>query len=464
MLFNSLVFVAFFGVVYSAYRCLPHRGQNWLLLAASWFFYGWWNWRFLGLLILTTFIDWSVGRALDRPGQSERVRRAWIALSIVVNLAILATFKYFGFFSSELNRFLTEQGIRWAIPFPDLVLPVGLSFYTFQSMAYTIDVYRRDVPATKSFWQFALFVSFFPQLVAGPIERSGHLIPQLERPRRVTSLQMAEGTQLMLWGYFKKLFIADNMAALVSRIFAQDGPDAWSVMIGAWAFCWQIYGDFSGYSDIARGLGKWMGIELSVNFRLPFFASSPRDLWRRWHISLSQWLRDYLYIPLGGDRKGVRRTYVNLLATMALGGLWHGANWTFIVWGMYHGLALAVQRALPTFSLPRAARPLAILATFQFTALGFLIFRATSMTQVGTMLGTFLHPGLPNFVAGERFAQMVVIAAPLFLVEAVQYGLDDADWLLRIPRPLQAVLSAALFLVTVFLGSSFDVQFLYFQF
>ncbi len=464
MLFNSLVFVAFFGVVYSAYRLLPHRGQNVLLLVASWFFYGWWNWRFLGLLILTTFIDWSVGLALDRQGQSERGRRVWVTLSVIVNLGILATFKYFGFFAAEVNASLAAHGIRWLIPFPDLVLPVGLSFYTFQSMAYTIDVYRRDVRATRSFWQFALFVSFFPQLVAGPIERSGHLIPQLEQPRRVTSVQLAEGTQLILWGFFKKLFVADNMAALVSRIFEQNGPDCWSVLVGAWAFCWQIYGDFSGYSDIARGLGKWMGIELSVNFRLPFFASSPRDLWRRWHISLSQWLRDYLYVPLGGDRKGRGRTYVNLLTTMALGGLWHGANWTFIVWGVYHGAALAVQRALPTFSLPRVARPLAIIATFQFTALGFLIFRADSMTQVKTMVSTFLHVVPPGAVAIERLGQMLVIITPLLLVEGVQYVRDDPDWLLRIPRPIQAVLCAALFLATVFLGSSFDVQFIYFQF
>jgi alginate O-acetyltransferase complex protein AlgI len=463
LLFNSLAFVAFFAVVYPLYRALPHRGQNRLLLVASWFFYGWWDVRFLGLLLFTTVVDWAIGLRIE--GTSEpAARRRWLITSVVVNLGVLATFKYFGFFAHELEVALQGLGLPLVVPFPELVLPVGLSFYTFQSMAYTIDVYRRDVPAVRRLADFALFVSFFPQLVAGPIERARDLIPQLQAPRRVDRDRMAEGTWLILWGFFKKLFVADNAATLVTRVFDDPAPSAGLVLLGAYAFCWQIYGDFSGYSDIARGLGKWMGIELSVNFRTPFFASSPRDLWRRWHITLSQWLRDYLYIPLGGNRGGRARTTAALVTTMALGGLWHGANWTYLVWGLYHGAALALQRMLPPLPSSRIVRAVAIVAMFHFTALGFLVFRAASMTQAWTMLGAFLRPTTPGDAEAILLGQLVVIVAPLLLVDAVQYLRGEEGWMFRLPRPAQAVLSAAVFLAVVFLGASFESQFIYFQF
>ncbi|MCB9791373.1 MAG: MBOAT family protein [Alphaproteobacteria bacterium] len=468
MLFNSTVFPLFFAVVYLLYRGLGRlperpglRAQNLLLLAASYFFYAWWDWRFLGLIVLSTAVDFLCGLGLSRPG----LQRRWplVLLSVLVNLGILATFKYAGFFVVEANRLLELSGLPHRYPAMEVLLPVGLSFYTFQSMAYTIDVYRRDTEATKDPVDFALFVSFFPQLVAGPIERSARLLPQLQRPRAITPQQLAEGGHLILWGFFKKLFVADNLAVIVDAVFAPGGsPSGPLVLIGAYAFTWQIYCDFSGYTDIARGLAKWLGIELSVNFRLPFFATSPQDIWRRWHVSLSQWLRDYLYIPLGGNRKGPWRTQANLLITMVLGGLWHGAAWTFIAWGAYHGLALAIQRALPPFRLPKLA---ATVLTFHFTALGFLIFRARDMAQVRSMLTAFLTDFSPD--PDDRYAltQLVVlIAVPLAVELAEHLKGDDLDWIMRWPRWAQALAAAGMLYAIVVLGASAGQRFIYFQF
>lgn len=465
MLFNSLVFVAFFAVVYPLYRLLPFRPQQALLLVASWVFYGWWDPRFLALLVGTSTVDWAIGLAIAGAA-TPRARRRWLLISVVTNLGVLGLFKYFGFFAGEAVAALEALGLGpAAVRLPEIVLPVGLSFYTFQSMAYTIDVYRGDVPAERSWARFALFVAFFPQLVAGPIERAKDLLPQLSAPRRVDPTAMAEGTFLILWGYFKKLFVADNAAALVAQAFDAPSPSFGLVLVGVYAFTFQIYGDFSGYSDIARGVAKWLGVELTVNFRAPLFATGPQDLWRRWHVSLGRWLRDYLYVPLGGSRLGPARTGLNLMVTMLLGGLWHGANWTFLAWGAWHGAGLALERAaralLPALRMPR---PVATLLTFHFTVLGFLLFRAESFGHAGRLLSTLAHPvafGQPEHVAGR---QLLVLVAPLLLAEAVGVWRGDPGWLLRLPRPVQALAAAALFLATVFLGASFHVRFIYFQF
>jgi len=466
MLFNSLVFVLFFAVVYSAYRALPHRGQNALLLLASWFFYAWWDWRFLSLLLLSTAVDWAVGRAL---ATATRHRRLLLLASIVVNLGILGTFKYLGFFTVQANALLEAVGVHSALPVLHLVLPVGLSFYTFQSMAYTIDVYRGRLAPTRSFWLFALFVSFFPQLVAGPIERSTALLPQLERPRTVSREQLALGAQLVLLGYFKKVFVADNLGVIVSQVFDSGQPThGLAVLLAGYAFTWQIYGDFSGYTDVARGLARWMGIELSLNFNLPFFATGPRDLWRRWHISLSQWLRDYLYIPLGGSRHGSARTHLNLVATMVLGGLWHGASWTFVVWGAVHGLALVIQRLLqgllPPWPSGRLGRLLAIVLTFHFTAFCFLIFRAHDLHQVGYLLQNVGYSLRPQPGDLDTARQLAAVVGPLFALELAQYLSGDLQLLARLPRPVQAGLVMAATLVIVILGASYGRRFIYFQF
>ncbi len=464
MLFNSLVFPLFFAVVYLLLRLLPGRGRKPLLLAASYAFYAYWDWRFLSLILLSTAVDYLCGRMLER---SDGGRRRWVVASVLVNLSILGTFKYLGFFVGEFAALLGQLGLPASLPVLKLVLPVGLSFYTFQSMGYTIDVHRGKLKACRNPLDFALFVAFFPQLVAGPIERAGRLLPQLQRPRQITRSDMAEGAQLVLWGYFKKLFVADNLAGLVQRVFEGEpgATSGWLVLLAAYAFSWQLYCDFSGYTDIARGLARMMGVELTINFRLPFFASGPRDLWRRWHVSLSGWLRDYLYIPLGGNRRGRLRSHVAMMVTMVLGGLWHGASWTFAIWGLYHGLALLAQRLAPAWRSGPATRVLAIVAMFHVTVFGFLIFRAHDLAHVVSLLTTLLTSFAPRAGDGAALIQLcALVAVPLF-VEIVQYlrG-EDLNLLIRLPAPAQAALSTALILAIVVLGSTHGQKFIYFQF
>ena len=461
MLFNSPVFPLFFAVVYLVYRLVPHRAQNALLLAASYFFYAWWDWRFCGLILLSTVVDYFCAHRIGAGGG-----RRFVALSVGTNLLILGVFKYLGWLVDETSLFLIYWGFTETRPVLDILLPVGLSFYTFQSMAYTIDVHRGKARPTDSFLNFALFVSFFPQLVAGPIERFTKLMPQFENERTISARQTAEGAWLILWGYFKKLFVADNLAILVNAVYAEDAdPSGAMVLIAFYAFTWQIYCDFSGYTDIARGLAKLLGIELSINFNLPFFAKSPREFWRRWHISLSEWLRDYLYISLGGSRSGTFRTQVNLALTMLLGGLWHGANWVFVVWGAYHGLALAIQRNFKQRSLGKVASFFAIVATFQFTVLGFAIFRAQSMGQFVGLVGTLVSDFHVAPDDAYAFIQLAALIAIPLLTQIVMYlrG-DDLDLLWKLPWPVQGVLAVVLFTAIAVLGSTYGQQFIYFQF
>ena len=463
MLFNAPIFPLFFVIVYLLYRLSGHRAQNILLLVASYFFYAWWDWRFLSLIALSTAVDYLCAQQLSRGPP----HRKWVWLSVVVNLGILGTFKYLGWFLNEAVNALNWWGLDASPVALELVLPVGLSFYTFQSMAYTIDVYRGKVEAVRNPLDFALFVSFFPQLVAGPIERAKRLLPQIQAPRILKSEQLAEGGWLIVWGFFKKLFVADNLAVIVAQVFDEQPTSGVHVLIGMYAFTWQIYCDFSGYTDIARGISKLMGFELSINFRLPFFAKSPREIWRRWHISLSQWLRDYLYIPLGGNKKGPKRNAVNLMLTMLLGGLWHGANWTFIVWGAWHGVALAIQRVLPSpkAALKGAAAFLAIVATFHFMAYGFLIFRAHDMAQVGELTGRMFTDLVTRPSDLYALTQLLVLISLPLALEIAQYRRDsDLDLVLRWPRPVQGLCVVLCVLCVVVLGSTYGQQFIYFQF
>ncbi len=302
MVFNSLQFVWFFIVVYCAYRLLPHRGQNWLLLVASYYFYAAWDWRFLGLLIASTLVDFTCARALARTTAPGR-RRALLILSLGFNLTLLGFFKYFNFFADSLHDVFGALG--WNLDFVTLriLLPVGISFYTFVTMSYVIDVYRREIPATRDLLDFAVFVAFFPHLVAGPILRASNLLSQIDSPRRITTEQMRDGAWLIAWGYFQKIYVADNLAGLVNGVFDPGAPQSGvNILLGVYAFAFQIYGDFAGYTNIARGTSKLMGIELIENFRFPYLVRTPQAFWRNWHISLSTWLRDYLYIPLGGSR------------------------------------------------------------------------------------------------------------------------------------------------------------------
>ena len=345
MVFNSLHFVWFFVAFYGAYRVLPHRAQNWLLLIASYYFYAAWDWRFLGLLVASTLVDFTCARLLSR-ASTPRARRALLIVSLGFNLTLLGFFKYFNFFADSLHNLFAVLGWQVDVFTLRVLLPVGISFYTFVTMSYVIDVYRREIPATRDLLDFAVFVAFFPHLVAGPILRASTLLSQIDSPRRITREQLRDGAWLIAWGYFQKVFVADNLAGLANAAFDPAVPHTGvNVLLGVYAFAFQIYGDFAGYSNIARGTSKLMGIELIENFRFPYLVRTPQAFWRNWHISLSTWLRDYLYIPLGGSRGSEWQTRRNLFLTMVLGGLWHGAAWTFVVWGIYHGVLLIAYRA-----------------------------------------------------------------------------------------------------------------------
>ncbi len=469
MLFNSLDFALFFLVVFAAYAALPLRAQNRLLLVASYFFYGCWDWRFLSLIALSTAVDFTVARGLDR-SEDPRRRKALLFVSMAINLGVLGFFKYFDFFVGSAEALARTCGFDPPNLRLGLVLPVGISFYTFQSMSYTIDVYRRQLKPARHFLDYALFVSLFTQLVAGPIERAAHLLGQVMQPRKITWNGLQTGAWLFFWGLFKKVVIGDNVAAWADQVFS--GSVAWStgsVVLGVYAFALQIYCDFSAYSDMARGLGSCLGFDIMINFRNPYFARDPSDFWRRWHISLSSWLRDYLYIPLGGNRRGPRRTYFNLMATMVLGGLWHGAAWTFVVWGLFHGLLLAVHH-LVRGKKAHAAPPTAFgtawrrLAMFHAACFGWLLFRAESLRDVGSMLVALVrNPGWSAECTAWLF-QIAFLSLPLWAVQILQERTGDSLAPLRlslVPRTLLYATTAGLLILFANTGSR---AFIYFQF
>src|ERR1700746_764049 len=329
MLFDSTAYVLFLILVVLIYWRLPFRKQNYLLLAASYFFYGWWDWRFLFWMAVSTLVDYLVARQIA-PSSSERARRALMLFSLVLNFSFLGLFKYFNFFVDSMAHLAMLVGAKQIpLSFWRIILPPGISFYTFQEVAYIVDVYHRKLEPAKSLVDYALFISLFPHLIAGPIQRPSHLLPQVQQPRTWDSPKVFDGLILVLEGLFRKVVIADNCALIANAAFngSFGGPNTMTVLLGTYAFAWQIYGDFSGYSSIARGSAQLLGFHFMVNFRQPYLATSLQDFWRRWHISLSTFLRDYLYIRLlGGNRLGAVRTYINLLSTMLLGGLWHGAN------------------------------------------------------------------------------------------------------------------------------------------
>jgi len=555
MLFNSIAFAVFFVIVFGVYWLLRrhYRAQNVLLVAASYFFYAWWDVRFLVLLVVSTVLDyfcaWSIQkgrmpraqrarasgflvlvslivlgvnfRAFDlglvgrRPIvavdwrhvltaapmywwmisgvtlavilfnvaypalmrlNSDRRRRFFLVLSVAVNLAILGFFKYFNFFADTFSVFIESLfGVAPSGWILNIILPVGISFYIFQTMSYTIDAYRGAVDVSRSVVEVAAYVSFFPQLVAGPIERASHLLPQFRRPRTVSHADFRYGLWLITWGLYQKMVVADNMARIVDATFApysaggSVGPipqDGIRLLAATYAFALQIYCDFAGYTDIARGTARLLGFEVMLNFNLPYLATDPSDFWRRWHISLSTWLRDYLYIPLGGNRHGTFQTYRNLILTMLLGGLWHGAAWTFVLWGAFHGFILVVYRALsqardkwasalaaaygqgrffrgsalvdPSSGPPResakkvaerenqgislrsGATILRILVMFHLVCLGWLIFRAPNLAAAGTFLQSIvLHPHWSK-EAGETVWHLVVYGWFFVLFELVR--------------------------------------------
>ena len=473
MVFNSLHFVWFFIAVYAIYRLLPHRGQNWLLLVASYYFYAAWDWRFLGLLAASTLVDYTAARLLERAASPAR-RRLYVTVSLGFSLTLLGFFKYFNFFADSLQALFT--GIGWPLDFVTLhvLLPVGISFYTFVTMSYVIDVYRREIPATRDLVDFAVFVAYFPHLVAGPILRASRLLPQIALPRRITREHVRDGLWLMTWGFFQKIFIADNLAPLANAVFAAGAePAGVNVLLGTYAFAFQIYGDFAGYSNIARGTSKLMGIELLENFRFPYLVRTPQEFWRHWHISLSTWLRDYLYIPLGGSRGTEAQTLRNLFVTMLLGGLWHGAAWTFVFWGVYQGLLLIAYRTADRITAfhawtagPRLlARLTSWAVMFHLTCYGWLIFRARSAGQVADLTARLFGSFDPRALDVQQLlAPLVLYVTPLLLVHALEARYDD---LLVVPKLAPVVrysIYAATFYLTMLFGNFGGSEFIYFQF
>ncbi len=432
MTFDSSEFLIFFAVVFAAWFLIQRQSRvvrNGFLLIASYFFYGFWSPPFVTLLLISTLVDYVLGHAIHK-SQDQRRRKQLVGLSVVVNLGILAFFKYFNFFVDSAFMLLPEGSSL--LPTLQVVLPVGISFYTFQSMSYSIDIYRGKLKPSDSIFDFALYVAFFPQLVAGPIERAGNMLPQFKENPRVGIDRTLEGIDLCIRGYFKKVVIADNVAPLVNLIFGDvDGANSIGMWMACYAFGIQVYADFSAYTDIARGTAKILGYELMENFESPYRSRSISEFWRRWHISLSTWLRDYLYIPLGGNQGGSFFKARNLFLVMALGGLWHGAAWNFVLWGLYHGTLLALYHvSLPlveklTAGLGRLGKQLfAVVSwvlTYHLIVLSWVFFRAQSVQDIGTMLRKmFVDPlndlmttgftFIPNAGVGEQAFYVLLIA------------------------------------------------------
>ena len=473
MVFNSLTFVVFFALVL-ALHAMPLRWttKKANLLAASYLFYAAWNPPFVVLLWVSTLVDWWAANRLaatDRPA----ARRGWLLVSVLVNLGLLGYFKYGGFVLENLQAALAGIGIAYAPPDWHVVLPVGISFYTFQTMSYTLDVYLRRAAPSRSFLDFALYVTFFPQLVAGPIVRPSELLPQFATPRRATTPQFVLGLGLMTLGLFQKVVLADGFLAPAAEAVFDARPGTVAGALDAWtgtlAFSGQIFCDFAGYSTIAIGAAMCLGFALPDNFRFPYAAVGFSDFWRRWHITLSTWLRDYLYIPLGGNRHGVARTYFALMATMLLGGLWHGASWTFVAWGGLHGLYLAVERGLRARFAGYRPGPLATFAlgllTYALVNVTWVFFRADSFGEAWSLLR-----GMAGLNAGAAPILPTSLLAPALAIVA---GIVAAHWAMRL-RTLEgfiavrrpAVLSGAwalmLFAVVATQGSG--NAFIYFQF
>lgn len=463
MLFNSWVFGVFFFVVYLIYLQCGHRRQNILLLMASYIFYGFWDYRFLALIFLSTLVDYLVGLRLAKI-TSLRGRKGLLAISVIFNLGCLAFFKYCDFFIKNLNSVLHLLGIYSSLPVLGIIVPVGISFYTFQTMSYTIDVYRREIKECRNFFDFALFVSFFPQLVAGPIERAKHLIGQVETPRVLDAEKLRTGLWLILKGYFVKVFVADNLAKMVDPVFASANPSGAQSLLAVYAFAFQIYGDFAGYSNIARGLGSLMGFEIMVNFRAPYFAINPRDFWRRWHMSLSTWLRDYLYIPLGGNKGTPSRTYKNLMITMLLGGLWHGAEWKYILWGFYHGLLLVLCRVIPPLKGLAVPKGIRVIFYFHLTCFGWLIFRCNSLAQIWDFPRRIITSFGWTADALHQLTALCVFVAPVLFLDYIEDFVAGPN---RFPRwnfVLRYAVYGIMFGLIYVLGSRGGIEFIYFQF
>lgn len=474
MNFNSLEYIVFLGVVLVGYISLRHTLQNRLLLLASYAFYSAWDWRFLGLILISTTVDYLVARALGR-AEHPLNRKYLLWISFAVNLSFLGFFKYFNFFLENFLALFASLGVELHGPTWQILLPVGISFYTFQTLSYVIDVYRKDVEPARNYLDYALYVSFFPQLVAGPIERGRNLMPQILQPRTVTRENVNEGLFLIYWGLFKKVFIADNLGAYLLLMDKTD-PDGGLILVGMYLYMFQLYCDFSAYSDIARGTAKLLGFELMLNFRAPYFAPNIQELWQRWHISLTSWIRDYLYYPLVLSRfnKKSLNPKLIIIVTFTIMGFWHGASWNFVLWGLYNGIMLALYawiqpklrktwKQIPPWLLP-VATGLSIFITFHVMLIGDVFFRFTDTQLILFSLYHLFFNLAITAEAWDLFRILIGYIAPLLLLDILIYRHDDdLQRLFRYP----AWARYGFFLFTLLLFATHPGQadsFIYFQF
>jgi len=489
VLFFEINFILSFIIFYLAYLLARDSTRNFLLLTASFGFYCMWDWRFASLLIGSIVVDFIAAKIIDDPNSSYHKRKRALVISLTINLGLLGFFKYFNFFVESLAIFLSSFGLHPNSPFLQIALPIGISFYTFQTICYTIDVYNKKMPHETNFLIYATYVSFFPQLIAGPIERASTLLPQIKAAKCITPEKFLIGIRLFIWGIFKKLYVADNLAPVVDSIFlAPQGQTTLSLFIGAYCFAFQIYCDFSGYSDMARGLGKMLGIDLSINFNLPYFSKSLREFWRSWHITLSAWFRDYVFIPLGGTKtNGQFKVIQNIFITFTLSGLWHGAGWPFVIWGVGHGLIATSEHLLrkTSFSSLWHTIPgnLRILFTFHIVCGLWIVFRSPDLNTVWTYFDTFGH--YPSFNWGQiesattlsgvwqglisqndrhNLLQAIFFIAPLLLIQIAQHRAQnhfvDFTW----SFPFRIFIYTLLLTLLIIFGVRDGKQFIYFQF
>lgn len=485
MLFNSIEFLVFLPLVFLGYWFVfkSLRWQNLFVVAVSYLFYGWWDWRFLLLIIFTSACSYLSGIYLER-FSGKRLVQKWISAgNILINLSILGVFKYFGFFSENLANIFRLFG--WEVDYVTLhiLLPVGISFYTFQALSYTIDVYQGKIRATHDVSAFFAYISFFPQLVAGPIERATHLLPQFIKPRSFDCDRALDGIRQMLWGFFKKVVVADNCALFVNGVFEHHQTlDGSALFLGAFFFTIQIYGDFSGYSDIAIGCARLFGIDLMQNFRYPYFSRDIAEFWRRWHISLTTWFRDYIYIPLGGSREGKWKSFRNTLIIFLVSGFWHGANWTFIAWGAYHALLflplllLGINRryrdsvAEHSFfpSLTELAR---MGATFLLVLLGWVFFRSENISEAVVYFermfapSLFSAPQLAELGLGQLILKKCMVFTTLmFVVEWLGRKQEHALKIENLSLPVRYAIYTLLLIIIYGFDASNPQGFIYFQF
>jgi D-alanyl-lipoteichoic acid acyltransferase DltB (MBOAT superfamily) len=471
-------FIIVFFIYYKSYDNL--KFQNILLLVSSYVFYGWWDWRFLSLIIISSISDYIIGKSIDNT-VNHKERKRLLILSLMINLGILGFFKYYNFFTESFTDFIALFGFE-ANPFLlNIVLPVGISFYTFQTMSYTIDIYRGKMKSTNNLLQFMTFVSFFPQLVAGPIERAFHLLPQFNKKREFNLYEFKEGIKQSLWGLFKKIVIADNCAFYANQIFENSESYPGSVLaIGVVLFAFQIYGDFSGYSDIAIGISRMMGIDLMQNFKSPYLAENIQDFWRRWHISLSTWFRDYVYIPLGGSKvnSSFRRS-INIIITFTVSGFWHGANWTFIIWGALHSLFYFVQtyysRQMKSVKIlpEKIVNAFSILITFIAVTLAWIFFRAESFDHAINYISeitssSIIESPVSYFKLMGSSVKPFVIFLSIIYLSLFEITNRDASYSFQVGHfktPVRTLIYCSLLLLILFFrATGGSIDFIYFQF